>query len=488
MADYKYGVYGSIGNDAAKNASQAGSAAVYFGTAPVNLLTGWADAGVVNTPVKISNLPDAQRKLGYFGDSALWSNYTLCEAIAAHFDNTKGNVGPIYVINVLDPEAHKKGSQTSKSVTFANRKVEIETDAAILDTVAIEGKVRGTDFTIEYDFGTGTLTVKDIGDVAMTSVSVKYFEVDFTKITAATVIGSTSQAGAVSGIAALKLLYQNLNVAPTYLAAPFWSDTPSVYNALNSAAQHVNGHWDAFVFADLSIVPQNIAEAKTWKQSNNYTSGNSKVFWPQVKSGDRVFHLSSLALAETLRCDMLHNDIPMETCGNKSIPATGVYLGADSSFQGYDQQDANELTSAGITTAIYWESNWRIWGDHTAAYTFGGSHKAREIFDTNMRMLHYVTNAFQKEWGTTIDNPMTLALKDTILVREQEKLDVLKAQGALIGNPSVEFLENNNPTTDMMNGDFRWDIAATPVPPLKSASVVVCYTDAGFSAYFGGDE
>ena len=83
---------------------------------------------------------------------------------------------------------------------------------------------------------------------------------------------------------------------------------------------------------------------------------------------------------------------------------------------------------------------------------------------------------------------MTLALRDTILNREQEKLDVLVAKGALIGSPSVEFLETNNATTDMMNGDFRWDISATITPPLKSATGVVCYTDAGFSAYFGGDD
>ena len=48
------------------------------------------------------------------------------------------------------------------------------------------------------------------------------------------------------------------------------------------------------------------------------------------------------------------------------------------------------------------------------------------------------------------------------------------------------FLESENSTTDVMNGDFRWDIAVTPTPPLKSASVYVAYTDAGFSVYYEG--
>ena len=38
-AEYKYGVYGRIGDDIAQNASEAGTAPVYFGTAPVHLFS-----------------------------------------------------------------------------------------------------------------------------------------------------------------------------------------------------------------------------------------------------------------------------------------------------------------------------------------------------------------------------------------------------------------------------------------------------------------
>ena len=43
-------------------------------------------------------------KLGYAQN---WADFTLCEAFAQHFDNTVGNVGPIYVVNVLDPDVHR---------------------------------------------------------------------------------------------------------------------------------------------------------------------------------------------------------------------------------------------------------------------------------------------------------------------------------------------------------------------------------------------
>ena len=487
MADYKYGVYGMIGNDIAESASQAGMAPVYFGTAPVNLL---ADAaGTTNVPIKISNMSDAQRKLGHFSNSAKWSKYTLCEAVAAHFANKNGNVGPIYVINVLDLEAHKKSEKTTKTLTFANKKVTIESDDLILSTLAIDDKVLGTDYTVDYDFGTGILTITDKGPEAMTTVTVSYDTVDTDAVTAETLIGGTKADGSVSGIAALKLVYQTCNTIPTYLAAPGWSHQKAVYDALVAASQQINGHWSAFVFADLPVEGcKTIEAAKTWKRTNGYTSGFSKVFWPMVKDGDTVYHLATLALVEKIRCDLENDDVPFETEGNKTIPVTGLYFGAGATAYNFDKADSNELTASGIATAIFWESNWRLWGDHTAAYTYGGGHKAREIFDVNMQMLFYITNSFQLEWGTTIDKPMTLALRDTILNTEQEKLDVLVAMGALIGSPVVEFIETNNSTEDMMNGNFRWDISATITPPLKSATGVVCYSDAGFSAYFGGEE
>lgn len=486
MAEYKYGVYGVIGNDIAQNASQVGVAPVYFGTAPVNLL---ADStGTVNVPMKISNLSDAQKKLGHFSDSAKWGKYTLCEAVAAHFANKNGNVGPIYVVNVLDPETHKASTQTTKSLTFANKKATIEADDIILGSIAIEDKVLGTDYVVDYDFNTGILTITDKGAEAMTTVTVSYDTIDAAAVTADTIIGSTKEDGSVSGIAAVKLVYQTCNVIPTYMAAPGWSSDKKVYEALVAASQNINGHWCAFVYADIPVAGVSTIEAaKTWKKTNSYTSGFSKVYWPMAKDGDNVYHLSTLALVEKMRCDLENDDVPFETEGNKAIPVTGLYFGEDVKSVVFDKLDANNLTAEGIATAIFWGGNWRMWGDHTAAYTFGGGHKAREIFDVNMLMLFHIVNSFQKDWGLTIDEPMTLALRDTIVNREQEKLDALVARGALIGTPTVDFLETNNPVGDVMNGDFRWDVSATITPPLKSATCVVCYTDAGFASYFGGD-
>lgn len=487
---YLYGAYGHLGETIAQNAVQAGTTPVYIGVAPINLVRDYQSVGGVNAPLKLSNFVDAQRKLGYSPD---WEKFSLCEVMTAHFNNPVGNIGPIFVINVLDPETHKKAEQTSKALTFVNGRCEFVSDTIILDTFAIASKVEGVDYSLDYNYAKNTVVVTKIAaDLDTTGTATATFdEVDLSKITATTIIGSVTASGEYTGMSAIRLLYQEQNQVCNLLAAPGWSHEPEVYNALISAAQKINGHWDAFVCADIPLedsesqAVDTIAKAIAWKKANGYTNERSKVFWPQtVDNAGQVFHLSTLGMVELMRADYSHDSVPMETCGNKEIQGIKQYFGAESKNRGFDQQDANELTQNGICTTIAWGGNWVLWGDHTAAYAYGGDVDARAIFDVSMRMLFHITNSFQREWSPSIDKPMTLQMRDRILNREQEKLDALVARGALIGTPTVQFLESENSTTDMMNGDFRWDIAATPTPPLKSATVYVAYTDAGFSAYF----
>lgn len=491
---YLYGAYGHLGETIAQSAVQAGTTPVYIGTAPINLVRNYKDVKGINKPIKLNNFVDAQRKLGI---SAKWETFTLCEVMTAHFNNPIGNIGPIYAINVLDPDVHKKAEQTTKNLTFVNGRAEFISDTIILDTFAIAEKAEGVDYNLDYNYTKNSVIVTSVSaEAPLTgSQNVTYYEIDASKITSDYIIGGVTANGEYSGLGALKLLYQEQYQVCNLIAAPGWSHDPKVYNALITAAQKINGHWDAFVCADIPLksstddAVDTIQKAIDWKKANGYTNERSKVCWPQTMDNDgQIFHLSTLAMVELMRADYNHDSVPMETCGNKEVQGIKQYFGVDSKNQGFDQQDGNDLTSNGIMTIIAWGGNWVLWGDHTAAYTYGADVDPRAIFDVSMRMLFHITNSFQREWSPKIDKPMTLQLRDRILNREQEKLDALVAEGALIGEPQVLFLESENDTTDLMNGDFRWDIAVTPTPPLKSATVYVAYTDAGFSAYFSDTE
>ena len=103
-------------------------------------------------------------------------------------------------------------------------------------------------------------------------------------------------------------------------------------------------------------------------------------------------------------------------------------------------------------------------------------------------MQEYIINSFEEDHGDQVDDPMDLNLRDSILNDEQQKLDALLAEGALIGSPSIVFTETENPISDMRNGNFVWNIVDTPTPPAKSLTAKVAYTDAGFESFFGTEE
>ena len=225
---YLYGAYGHLGETIAQNAVQAGTTPVYIGVAPINLVRDYQSVGGVNAPLKLSNFVDAQRKLGYSPD---WEKFSLCEVMTAHFNNPVGNIGPIFVINVLDPETHKKAEQTSKALTFVNGRCEFVSDTIILDTFAIASKVEGVDYSLDYNYAKNTVVVTKIAaDLDTTGTATATFdEVDLSKITATTIIGSVTASGEYTGMSAIRLLYQEQNQVCNLLAAPGWSHEPVLW-------------------------------------------------------------------------------------------------------------------------------------------------------------------------------------------------------------------------------------------------------------------
>ena len=270
--EYLYGAFGHIGETVAQSAVQAGTVPVYVGLAPVNLVRGYAEQDIINVPTKLSNFVDAQKKQGY---ATNWSAFTLCEAFAAHFDNTKGNIGPIYSINVLDPDVHRKAAETTKSLTFTNGRAEFVSSTVILDTFVIANKVEGVDFILDYSFIKGSVIISsaDPEKPLEGSLAATFHEVDPSKIVASDIIGGVTAAGIYTGLGAISLLYQEQFQVANLIAAPGWSHIPEVYNALIKAGTQINGHWNSFSIGDIPLADgetkiDTIEKAKAWRKSN----------------------------------------------------------------------------------------------------------------------------------------------------------------------------------------------------------------------------
>lgn len=488
MSEYKHGTYGEFVDSIGDIAAQSGTVAVYVGAAPVNLIRGFAK--YVNAPVKLTSLEEVNRYCGY---SDNWASFDLCEAFAFHFKNSAGNVGPIVAINVLDPAVHKKTGETTVALTFSSGRATIKSDTIILDTLVLSDKVEGTDFSIDYDFSHGQVIINSLGDTPITgTVNATYSEVDPSVIDKDDIIGGVTAGGVYTGMGCIGLIYQELNLVPSLICCPGWSETPAVYHAMVAAGTKINGHWDAFVYADIPVLAADGAKVDTidaaiaWKAENGYTNERSKVYWPKAKDTQgRICHAAVAAAWRTMVVDAGNEGVPMESPSNKALPVAGQYFGAGSQNRGFDQQQGNKLNAEGITTVVFWGGQWVLWGPHTAAYKYGAVTDNRNIFDSSIRMMMYVANGFQQEWALTIDSPMTRALADTIKNREQEKMDALAAMGAFIGDPVVDFKESENSAGDLVEGNFTWGFKGTPTPPFKSGTLKVAYTTAGFDTYFG---
>lgn len=481
-AIYKHGTYGEFASSIGGSAALSGTVAVYVGAAPANLIRGYADKGIVNMPVLLTDFASAKRSIGYSSD---WKKYSLCEAVKVHFNNVAGNAGPIVAINVLDPATHVKAEETTQALSFVNGRATIASDTIILDTLVLADKVEDVDYSMDYDFTNGLVVIDSIGEKITETVQATFSEVDTSKITKAEIIGGVTAEGVYTGLGAVDLIYQHVAKIPNLIVAPGWSNDPEVYNAMITAGTQINGHWDAFVLADLAIDGNDtIEKAIKWAEDNGYKSERSKTYWPMFADGAGVvYHGSTLAAWKMQVVDAENNGIPMETPSNKVVPIAKQYFGEGAKNRGFDQSRANTLNANGISTAVFWGSQWVLWGGHTAAYKFGAVSDNRVVFDNNIRMMMHILNSFQNDWALTIDEPMTLALAETIKNREQEKADALSAVGALIGSPAVEFIESENSVGEMIEGNFVWDFDATPTPQFKSGTMRVAYTDAGFSSF-----
>lgn len=482
---YKHGVYGELTESQVAAAVQSGTVAAYVGTAPVHLLKDYS--GLVNTPIELTGYSQAMQTIGYSDD---WTNYTLCEAVAEHFNNSVQSAGPIYVVNVLDPDALKSSEQTTVTITTVNGKYSFKSDNIILNTFAISSKTEGKDFEVSYSFAKGEVTVTALSG-ELSAVTASYYTVDPSKVTAADVIGETIESGELKGLDALKLLYQKYNVVLNLLGAPKFSEDPSVYKAMCSHVQHLNGHWDAMVVADIPLSDSDgaidtRAKAIAWKEKHGYTSEFSKVCWPKYKDGaGKVHGISSAVIATQLAVDEENDNVPYESASNNECEAVELYYGEDAKNAGLmGDEEANELNAKGITTVCFLGGVYKIWGPHTAAYIYGGSFDARDTFDTYIRTLMYIINDFQVRFAGRIDQAMSPNDKDSILKEEQDFLDGLKAMGALVGSSTVSFESTDNPTSSLIDGNFVFTIGVTTAPLAKSISTKAYYTDSGLSEYF----
>lgn len=493
MSEYLHGAYGQVQAVGSRLTIDSQSALVLIGTAPVNTVEGGANN--VNKPIVVRNMAEARK---YFGDSTNWTTYTLCEAF--HYLLEVKGVAPLVVINVLDPAIHKASTKTTVAKTPSNGRVILTSaGSVILDTIEVKTgtspnqttKVKGTDYSLTYDYKKARVIIQELtaGALGTAELTVEYYAVDTTSLTDTTVIGTTDGLGANTGIYAVQDVYPATGMIPAFLMAPGWSQIPAVHTALYQNSQKINGHWDAFIFADLPLLnsstPLTFETVATYKAANGYDKENEKVFFPKFKGTDgKIYFGSVLYAGNFLELLAEYDGIPWHTASNTECAIiSSLYMGAGV-YKVFDDKIINEkLNKNGITSAAFVGGRWALWGAHSAAYNPTDADSIN-VAETNTMMLFYISNDFQQRRVPDVDRPMTANDLQSIVAEEQSRLDALASIGALIGTPVAAINADEIAQSDVYQGDFSFTFDVTTTPLAKSLTAKVNWTDDGFVTYF----
>lgn len=478
---YQHGVYiREVATSIVPPVNTTAGLPVVFGTAPIHLATDPAEA---NKPLLCYTYSEAVAALGYSDD---WESYTLCEAMRAAF--ALYNRAPVVFVNVLDPHTHKK--TVSNENTAMVDKVATINKPVLLDTLQVkktssgEKLEKGVDYEAAYnDAGGVTITALVGGGIeVINEIFVDYDMLDPSAVDSDDIIGGIDiSTGAEKGLEVLDQVFTAVSLVPGIVLAPGWTDNPEVAAVMRAKASNINGSFQAITIND---VPTNTVKKYTdvaaWKNSNNYTDPLQVVCWPLVRLGDTVYHMSTHIMGALMTLDSTNGDIPYESPSNKSMQINGLCL-KDGSEVSMNKEQANYLNGQGVVTALNFLGGWKVWGNRTGCYPANTDPK--DAFICVRRMFIWHAQTFILTYWAKVDKPITKRLIQTIIDSENLRLNGLTSQGALLGG-RIEFLSEENPTTDLLDGKIKFHTYLTPPVPARVIENVIEYDPSYFSTLF----
>ena len=473
---YKHGVY--VQEQATKLiAPVLGTAGlqVVVGTAPVNML---ADpAAACNTPLLVQSYAEAVGAVGYNSDFAA---YTLCESISVNFQVV--GTGPMVFINVLDPAKH--------SADIEETELEVTDGVAHLNTVgALPGTLKvldgETELKREENYTTlfnedGTLSIALIGGAAAT-LKVSGKRLDPALVTPNDIIGGVDvNTGKETGLEIVRQIYPKLAMTPGILLAPRFSANPNVSAALQAKTKDINGVFKAVTVIDIDSTAEGATkytDVKEQKEKQAVTDPNAYAVWGYGKLGDVVYSGSALAASLTAYTDAVNGDIPNVSPSNKTLSIGAICL-ADGTEIMLDQTQANTVNGFGVATFLNM-NGFRLWGNNTACYP--GNSDPKDRWFSVRRFFCWTGNTFILTYFQKVDDPTNPRLIEAIVDSENVRGNSFVARDIC----EITFNEDENPTTDLLNGKITFHQYLTPYVPAEDIENILEFDPDALSKLFG---
>lgn len=431
--------------------------AFVVGTAPINQV----DELNVNVLHRIQNEEEAVKLFGFDKD---YQKYTLCAAIDIFFK--KYTVGPMYLVNVVDPKKHFKPIKAETNIQI-NRQMILSQLGAIPSTVEVSvGKdvmVEDTDYTLAFnDDNKLVVTTLESGAIKPADeLQVNYNVLDPSMVTVDDIIGKISILGELSGIKLVQNVFPEYNEIVGSLLAPKYSKNINVANELIANANNISEQYKANAIIDLDTTKIKLySDAVKVKADLNLNDKRLNVCLGDVLIDDVEYFLSLYVAAIKQYIAQLNNGIPNQNPSNKKLIGITEYrLNGKKLLLNIAQ--AKYLNGNGII-AVRNLSGWRVWGNRTAC--FPGNTDIKD-FDIAVRdMGNWLLNNIVLFADQFVDGTMNLPWLQRLVESIQEWLDGLIGQSQLISG-SFTAPVDKNPISDVANGKIRfvlkWATSAT---------------------------
>jgi len=443
---------------------------VVIGSAPLHLLPNGKAA--LNTPVLCNRYEDAVAALGFSNN---WATYDLCEHMDACF--VEFGMYPAIYIAVNDPARTGSIALTPKTLTLVGGQID-SGEELIYWTIAVKGQtgtptyVLGTDYLLSLSKN-NTFIITRIAGGAITSdtaqIQLTGMKPSPTPIAAADIIGGVNvSTGARTGLEVIEDVFQETGLVPGVIICPAFSKNASVAAVMEAKSENINGCFACTCLIDVDTSTVKVASAvNTWKTTNNIVFNRQQCLFgmPALVGADgttKKFNFASqqgplMQWTDTYR----GNGLPYFSPSNKNLRMNALLLN-DNTELPMHLLDANYLNGLGVVTALNFIGGWRSWGNRTAAYP--ADTDVKDMFIPVRRMFDYIGNTIVLTIWQKVDEPGNRRLIDAVVNSLQLWLDGLAASEALLG-ARVEFRQDENPTTELLDGHFTFHIyIAVPTP------------------------
>ena len=303
---------------------------------------------------------------------------------------------------------------------------------------------------------------------------------DVSTVTGADIIGGVDAAsGKRKGLELIDEVFPRFGLIPGQIIAPGFSDNPAVALIIGAKCAAICGHFNCIGIADIPASVPNYTEAHAYVMDNNLTDKNLTMFFGSPVFDGKAEPGSVHWAGITSQRDSENESIPYWSPSNKRLLANGLmHAGKELAL---DPRQAAYLNSQGIVTGLSWIGGMVGWGNRTTAYP--GVTDVKDTFIPVRRMFNFVGNTLVTTAWQLVDGPLNRRLAGTVCDTFNVWLNGLARREFLLGG-RVEFLSDDNPTTDLMDGIARFHVFFSPPSPARELDFILEYDPAYIQTLF----